>query len=95
MTWEEGGQGDDEDEEGDDEEEARERREMEEEEHEEREGRPDNLTLGAEGSLCVCVCVHVIIHWETSYQSLITAGLIMPSQTNVAKLLLGGHGRSR
>ena len=57
MTWEEGGQGDDEDEEGDDEEEARERREMEEEEHEEREGRPDNLTLGAEGSLCVCVCV--------------------------------------
>ena len=56
MTWEEGGQGDDEDEEGDDEEEARERREMEEEEHEEREGRPDNLTLGAEGSLCVCVC---------------------------------------
>ena len=57
MTWEEGGQGDDEDEEGDDEEEARERREMEEEEHEEREGRPDNLTLGAEGSLCVCVCM--------------------------------------
>ena len=93
MTWEEGGQGDDEDEEGDDEEEARERREMEEEEHEEREGRPDNLTLGAEGSLCVCACHHPL--WETSYQSLITAGLILPSQTNVAKLLLGGHGRSR
>ena len=62
MTWEEGGQGDDEDEEGDDEEEARERREMEEEEHEEREGRPDNLTLGAEGSLCVCVCVCACHH---------------------------------
>ena len=48
MTWEEGGQGDGEEEEVDEEEE-RERREMEEEEQEEREGRPDNLTLGAEG----------------------------------------------
>ena len=96
MTWEEGGQGDDEDEEGDDEEEARERREMEEEEHEEREGRPDNLTLGAEGSLCVCVCVCMSSSTEKHlYQSLFTAGLILPSQTNVAKLLLGGHGRSR
>ena len=49
MTWEEGGQGDGEEEEVDEEEEERERREMEEEEQEEREGRPDNLTLGAEG----------------------------------------------
>ena len=49
MTWEEGGQGEGEEEEGDEEEEERERREMEEEEQEEREGRPDNLTLGAEG----------------------------------------------
>lgn len=38
-----------EEEEVDEEEEERERREMEEEEQEEREGRPDNLTLGAEG----------------------------------------------
>ena len=49
MTWEEGGQGEGEEEEGDEEEEERERREMEEEEQGEREGRPDNLTLGAEG----------------------------------------------
>ena len=50
MTWGEGGQGEGEEEEVDEEnEEERSRREMEEEEQGEREGRPDNLTLGAEG----------------------------------------------
>ena len=96
--------------------------EEEEEEREEGEGRPDNLTLGAEGRAPPLCCPRQqdwagrdscpdgagVVHCTPLYSSVlhnveehsltpcsVPAGYIVQTQTNVAKLLLGGHGRGR